>query len=186
MDTKKKVQKIRQHRNRTGGGSPSNVVLSELDERIVSIVGDFCADGDSSLTEIGFDDSMDGKLKKIAFAVNLSEYNVCIFFKGENQQKQSEESSMVGYSTSSQSINIAANRLKTAEPVGVRINSVMKRAHSTSTNLSTQTIVNRSNAGNLQPNNTMQQNTVLRNSSNQVYVLKQTQNSLKSTLQVSL
>lgn len=87
MDTKKKVQKIRQHRNRTGGGSPSNVVLSEFDERIVSIVGDFCADGDSSLTEIGFDDSMDGKLKKIAFAVNLSEYNVFHFFQRRKPTK---------------------------------------------------------------------------------------------------
>lgn len=61
METKKKVQKIRQHRNRTGGGSPCKVVLSEFDERVISIVGEFCVDGDSTLAGIGFDSSNDCK-----------------------------------------------------------------------------------------------------------------------------
>lgn len=61
METKKKVQKIRQHRNRTGGGPACSVVLSEFEETIISIIGDFCADGDSDLTEIGFDSSNDSK-----------------------------------------------------------------------------------------------------------------------------
>lgn len=56
MEAKKKVQKIRQHRNRTGGGSPCKVVLSEFEERIISIIGDEIADGNPALTEIGFGD----------------------------------------------------------------------------------------------------------------------------------
>lgn len=83
MDTKKKVQKMRQHRNRTGGGSPSDVKLTEFDERIIAIVGDFCTDGDSALTEIGFDDSIDGKFNQNHFSKSLTEstnnYRVCMF-----------------------------------------------------------------------------------------------------------
>lgn len=46
MKTKEKVQRIRQHRNRTGGGSPCKITLSELEERIIETIGSFCADGD--------------------------------------------------------------------------------------------------------------------------------------------
>lgn len=56
---KSKVQKIRQHRNRTGGGPLCDVVLTELEESILRIVGEFVADGDPALDEMGFGD--DGK-----------------------------------------------------------------------------------------------------------------------------
>lgn len=61
METKKKMQKIRQSRNRTGGGPPCEIVLSEFEERIVAIVGEFSVDGDSALMEFGFDSSNSGK-----------------------------------------------------------------------------------------------------------------------------
>lgn len=65
METKKKVQKIRQHRNQTGGGPACTTFLSEFDERIVAIVGEFSFDGDSKLVEIGFDNSNEGNTDKI-------------------------------------------------------------------------------------------------------------------------
>lgn len=46
MKSKEKIQKIRMHRNRTGGGSPCKIVLTEFDERVLAIIGEFVADGD--------------------------------------------------------------------------------------------------------------------------------------------
>lgn len=61
MKAKDKVQKIRQHRNRTGGGPQSDIFLSDVEEKIVQIIGLFSADGDTQLMEIGFDDSNESK-----------------------------------------------------------------------------------------------------------------------------
>lgn len=69
MKSKDKVQKIRQHRNRTGGGSPSRIVLTEFDERILAIVGEFVADGDPALEEIGFNS---GKLNMNKFRISVN------------------------------------------------------------------------------------------------------------------
>lgn len=55
MKTKLKKQQIRQHRNRTGGGPPSDILLTEFDLKILQIIGETSADGDSKLEEIGFD-----------------------------------------------------------------------------------------------------------------------------------
>lgn len=65
MKAKDKVQKLRQHRNRTGGGSPSKIIFSEFEERLIEIIGDFVADGDPALNEIGFDDLNEGKYHKL-------------------------------------------------------------------------------------------------------------------------
>lgn len=59
------MQKIRQHRNKTGGGPACTTFLSEFDERMVAIVGEFSFDGDSNLMEIGFDRSKEGNTDKI-------------------------------------------------------------------------------------------------------------------------
>lgn len=56
MKTKEKVQKLRQHQNRTGGGPPSSLTLTEFDQQILRVIGESCADGDSNLNEIGFDE----------------------------------------------------------------------------------------------------------------------------------
>lgn len=52
MGVKEKVKQIRQHRNRTGGGPSSNILLSEYEQRIQSICGNLM-DGDVNLEEIG-------------------------------------------------------------------------------------------------------------------------------------
>lgn len=48
------MKQIRQHRNRTGGGSPCNISLSEFDQKIIDVIGLSAADGDGELQEIGF------------------------------------------------------------------------------------------------------------------------------------
>lgn len=53
-NTKKNLQEIRQHQNRTGGGQPCNIVLSDLEEKIVAICGKDSLDGDSNIDEAGF------------------------------------------------------------------------------------------------------------------------------------
>lgn len=57
MSTKDRMKQIRQHRNRTGGGSPCNISLSEFDQKIIDVIGLSAADGDGELQEIGFSDS---------------------------------------------------------------------------------------------------------------------------------
>lgn len=80
MKSKEKVQKIRQHRNRTGGGSPCGIVLSEFDERVLAIIGDHVADGDPALKEIGFADSNDGNsCSTMCFNV-ASDYTISFTF----------------------------------------------------------------------------------------------------------
>lgn len=66
QSTKSKVKKIRQHRNGTGGGPACNVVLTDFEESIVGIIGEFVADGDPDLDEIGFSD--DGKYNSSCFS----------------------------------------------------------------------------------------------------------------------
>lgn len=48
MNSKKKMQLIRVHQNRI------NTKLNDFDQPILNIIGDFCADGDTELDEIGF------------------------------------------------------------------------------------------------------------------------------------
>lgn len=43
--TKNKVKLIRQHRNRTGGGSPTNLNLDNLQLRIITMCGENAIDG---------------------------------------------------------------------------------------------------------------------------------------------
>lgn len=57
-EVKKKLQVQRANRNQTGA-SPINIAFSELDDRIISIVGKQLLDGDPSIDEIGFDPSYD-------------------------------------------------------------------------------------------------------------------------------
>lgn len=59
--TKDKLKEIRQHRNKTGGGPPCNIVLTDFEERLISIVGLSSLDGDSDLNEIGLGNSNDSK-----------------------------------------------------------------------------------------------------------------------------
>lgn len=54
MDAKKKMQLIRAHQNRTGGGPPCETKLNDFEQQILNIIGEFCADGDTNLEEIGF------------------------------------------------------------------------------------------------------------------------------------
>lgn len=54
MAVKEKVKLIRQHRNRTGGGPPTTLVLTPFEERIKSICGSALLDGDPDVGEIGF------------------------------------------------------------------------------------------------------------------------------------
>lgn len=54
MNAKKKMQSIRAHQNRTGGGPPCDTKLNDFDQLILNIIGEFCADGDGNLEEIGF------------------------------------------------------------------------------------------------------------------------------------
>lgn len=54
MNAKKKKQLIRAYQNRTGGGPPCETKLNDFEHRILNIIGDFCADGDTNLEEIGF------------------------------------------------------------------------------------------------------------------------------------
>lgn len=53
-NTKEKACLIVQSMNRTGGGSPSNVKLSQMEERIERICGRFQMRGDSNVGEMGF------------------------------------------------------------------------------------------------------------------------------------
>lgn len=75
MKSKEKMQKIRQHRNRTGGGPPSDITLSDFDLKMLEIIGEACADGDSNLNEIGFDTG--------TYTINSSQtidFHICFFF----------------------------------------------------------------------------------------------------------
>lgn len=51
---KEKRSKIRQHFNRTGGGPPTELRLTELEEKIVAICGEAAIDGDEAIDEMGF------------------------------------------------------------------------------------------------------------------------------------
>lgn len=57
MNAKKKKQSIRAYENGTGGGPPCETKLNNFDEQILNIIGEFCADGDPNLGEIGFSSS---------------------------------------------------------------------------------------------------------------------------------
>lgn len=46
---------MRQYRNRTGGGPPSEIKLSDFDQKLIDIVGLSNLDGDTKLLEIGFE-----------------------------------------------------------------------------------------------------------------------------------
>lgn len=50
---KQKLKEIRQHVNRTGN-EPTTIVLTDLEEKIVSIWGKKSLDGDENLEELGF------------------------------------------------------------------------------------------------------------------------------------
>lgn len=52
-EVKKKYQSWRQHFNKTGA-SPSNIKLTEIEERISSICDKQLLDGDENVSEIGF------------------------------------------------------------------------------------------------------------------------------------
>lgn len=61
-EVKKKLQIQRENHNQTGA-APINIVFSDLEERIISIVGKKLLDGDSDVSEIGFGSQKDdGKL----------------------------------------------------------------------------------------------------------------------------
>lgn len=46
---------MRQHRNRTGGGPPSEKTLSDFDQKLIDVVSLTNLDGDTNLFEIGFE-----------------------------------------------------------------------------------------------------------------------------------
>lgn len=54
---RKKRNKINEHRNKTGGGPPTNLKLSDLEDLIVEFCGAEAMDGNPQLNEVGLDDS---------------------------------------------------------------------------------------------------------------------------------
>lgn len=63
-EVKKKIMRQRQNRNQTGA-APINITFSDVEEKIVSIVGKEFMDGDASISEIGFDDGRSKNANKI-------------------------------------------------------------------------------------------------------------------------
>lgn len=68
------MKQIRQHRNRTGGGPPSEIFLSEFDQKMIAIVGISTIDGDTQLEEMGFDTT--SNLKNNNTLNNITSSNV--------------------------------------------------------------------------------------------------------------
>lgn len=55
---KKKRAKINNHRKETGGGPPTDLKLTELDEMVIDFCGKEAMDGNIELNEIGVPQSM--------------------------------------------------------------------------------------------------------------------------------
>lgn len=63
-EVKKKLMRQRQNRNQTGA-APIDIVFSDVEEKIASIVGKELMDGDASISEIGFDNGRSKNINKI-------------------------------------------------------------------------------------------------------------------------
>lgn len=80
---KKKAQKIYINRYQTGGGPPLTTVLTDLEERLLSILGEICIQG-IHVVELGLVQNLQVSLinhyKLLKIVLNCSNYFICIQF----------------------------------------------------------------------------------------------------------
>lgn len=86
---RKKRNKIDLHRNQTGGGPPTNLKLSELEELVVDFCGAEAINGNTQLNEIGLncDSHSASSAYLLVFkqiCVNINIYTFLFIFKGNS------------------------------------------------------------------------------------------------------